>query len=64
MLIVTPGTQLAGEAKSDQTRTATPAQAILAGATHLVIGRSITRAPDPVAAFASICSDVAEGCNR
>jgi len=60
MLIVTPGTQLAGEANSDQARTTTPAQAILAGATHLVVGRSITRATDPIAAFASICSEVAE----
>ena len=64
MLIVTPGTQLPGEAKSHQTRTATPAQAILAGATHLIIGRSITRATNPIAAFASICGEVAEHCNR
>ena len=60
MLIVTPGTQLAGEAKNDQTRTATPSQAIQAGATHLVIGRSIARAASPVAAFTSICCKVAE----
>jgi orotidine-5'-phosphate decarboxylase len=60
MLIVTPGTQLAGEAKNDQTRTATPSQAIQAGATHLVIGRSIARAASPVTAFASICCEVAE----
>jgi len=64
MLIVTPGTQLVGEAKSDQTRTATPSQAILAGATHLVIGRSIARAPSPVAAFVSICSEVAEATEQ
>jgi len=64
MLIVTPGTQLAGEAKGDQTRTATPTQAILAGATHLVVGRSITRAANPVAAFASICGEVAEHCSQ
>ena len=60
MLIVTPGTQLAGEAKNDQTRIATPSQAIQAGATHLVIGRSIARATSRVIAFASICSEVAE----
>jgi orotidine-5'-phosphate decarboxylase len=59
MLIVTPGTQLAGEAKNDQTRTATPSQAIQAGATHLVIGRFIAGATNPVTAFASICSEVA-----
>ena len=67
MLIVTPGTQLAGEAANDQTRTATPSQAIQAGATHLVIGRSIARAASPVTAFASICSEVAEAtehCHR
>ena len=60
MLIVTPGTQLAGEAKSDQTRTATPSRAIQAGATHLVMGRSIARAANPVTAFTSICGEVAE----
>ena len=60
MLIVTPGTQLAGEAKNDQTRTATPSQAIQAGATHLVMGRSIARAASPVAAFTSVCGEVAE----
>lgn len=64
MLIVTPGTQLVGEAKSDQTRTATPSQAIQAGATHLVIGRSIARAASPVAAFVSICSEVAEATEQ
>jgi orotidine-5'-phosphate decarboxylase len=58
MLIVTPGTQLADEAKSEQARTATPSQAIRAGATHLVIGRSIARAASPIAAFASICDAV------
>ena len=60
MLIVIPGTQLAGEAKNDQTRTATPSQAIQAGATHLVMGRSIARAASPITAFASICREVAE----
>jgi orotidine-5'-phosphate decarboxylase len=64
MLIVTPGTQLAGEAKNDQTRTATPSQAIQAGATHLVIGRSIARAASPVTAFASICSEVTEAAKH
>ena len=63
-LIVTPGTQLAGEAQSDHARTATPAEAIRAGATHLVVGRSIARATDPIAAFASVCSEVAEHGER
>ncbi len=67
MLIVTPGTQLAGEAKNDQTRTATPSQAIRAGATHVVVGRSIARAANPVATFTSICTEVADAvqhCHR
>lgn len=60
MLIVAPGTQLPGEAKNDHARTATPAQAIRAGATHLVTGRSISSAVDPSAAFAAICDQVLE----
>jgi orotidine-5'-phosphate decarboxylase len=59
-LIVTPGTQLPGDAKNDQARTATPAEAIRAGATHLVIGRSISRAPNPAVSFAAVCRQVAD----
>jgi orotidine-5'-phosphate decarboxylase len=60
MLVVTPGTQLPGEAKNDQTRTTTPADAIRAGSTHLVVGRSIARSADPAAVFATICDQIAE----
>jgi len=59
-LIVTPGTQLPGDTRTDQARTATPAEAVRAGATHLVIGRSISRAADPLAAMVAICAQVAE----
>ncbi|MDY0340512.1 MAG: orotidine-5'-phosphate decarboxylase [Coriobacteriia bacterium] len=48
--VVTPGVRPAGDAVGDQARTATPADAIAAGASHLVIGRPITGAPDPAAA--------------
>jgi len=58
LLRVTPGIQLAGEGGSDQARAATPAQAIRAGATHIVLGRSITRAADPRAAFAAVCDEL------
>lgn len=46
-IIVTPGVRSAGAGKGDQKRIATPAEAISAGATYLVIGRQITRAEDP-----------------
>jgi orotidine-5'-phosphate decarboxylase len=58
-LIVTPGTQSPGEAQSDQARTSTPAEAIRAGATHLIVGRSITRSPDPALAFAALRDQIA-----
>ncbi|HEY1801772.1 MAG TPA: orotidine-5'-phosphate decarboxylase [Terriglobales bacterium] len=45
--IVTPGIRPAGAAVGDQARVATPAQAMAAGATHIVVGRPITGAQDP-----------------
>jgi len=45
--IVTPGIRLAGGARGDQARVATPQAAIAAGADYLVVGRPITGAPDP-----------------
>jgi len=47
--IVTPGVRLPGGDIGDQARVVTPAQAISAGATHIVVGRPITGAPDPAA---------------
>ena len=57
-LIVTPGVRPAGAAIGDQKRIATPAAAIEAGASKLVIGRPITGADDPVAAFDAICAEL------
>ena len=54
LLIVTPGLRLPGVPVHDQARIATPGAAVRAGATHLVIGRSVTAAPDPVAAMAEV----------
>lgn len=46
-LIVTPGVRPAGAAHGDQARVVTPAEAIAAGSTHLVVGRPITGATNP-----------------
>jgi len=58
--LVTPGIRPTGAALGDQQRVMTPAQAVAAGATQLVIGRPITAAPDPAAAFAACCADLLE----
>ena len=47
--IVTPGVRLAGSGPNDQARVVTPAEAIAAGASHIVVGRPITEAADPAA---------------
>ena len=60
-LIVTPGVRPAGAALGDQTRVATPSSAIKAGASHIVVGRPITGAQDPVAAYESIVKELVEG---
>ena len=49
--IVVPGIRAAGEAADDQIRTIEPREAVGRGATHLVVGRPITGAKDPVAAY-------------
>jgi orotidine-5'-phosphate decarboxylase len=46
-LAVTPGVRPAGAAHGDQARVVTPAEAIAAGATHIVVGRPITAANNP-----------------
>lgn len=58
MIIVTPGIRPAGEARADQKRIATPAEAVKAGADYLVIGRPITQAADPRAAAERILKEI------
>ena len=54
ILLITPGIRPAGVTSDDQARIATPVEALKAGADLLVIGRPITRAPDPGATAAAI----------
>lgn len=58
-LVVTPGIRLAGGEVHDQTRVATPAAAVEAGADILVVGRAVTSARDPRAAFSAIRAEMA-----
>lgn len=53
-LLVVPGIRPAGADKGDQARTATPEEAVAAGADWIVVGRPITGAADPVAAARAI----------
>ena len=57
-LIVTPGVRPTGAQADDQKRVATPAAAIAAGADHIVIGRPITRHPDPRAAAQAVLAEL------
>ena len=56
--LVTPGIRPKGAAVGDQARVMGPAEAIAAGASQLVVGRPITCADNPSAAFAGCCQDL------
>ena len=58
-LLVIPGVRPAGTEAGDQKRTATPADVVRGGATHLVVGRPISRAEDPAAAYEAIGQEIA-----
>ena len=57
-LFVTPGVRPAGAAVGDQKRVATPVDAVKGGATHLVVGRPILAAADPLAAAREILAQM------
>ena len=59
-LIVTPGIRPAVHGKDDQRRVMTPARAIAAGADHLVVGRPISKADDPLAVAEAMLEEVGE----
>lgn len=56
--IVTPGVRPAGSARGDQARVVTPAEAIAAGSSHIVVGRPITEATDPAAETRAILAQI------
>ena len=61
MAIVTPGIRPAGSATGDQKRVMGPADALAAGASHLVVARPIIEAADPAAAARAILSEMNSG---
>lgn len=63
-LIVTPGVRPSGTSKDDQKRTATPFNAIMAGATSLVVGRPITQADNPRGAAESILDEISQALHN
>lgn len=59
LLVITPGIRSADSPPDDQRRTATPYDAIMAGADYIVVGRPIRNAADPVEAAAGIAKEIA-----
>jgi orotidine-5'-phosphate decarboxylase len=60
LLYVTPGIRAKNAPDDDQHRTMTPAECVLAGGDYMVVGRPITKASDPVAAFMAIVDEIEE----
>lgn len=59
-LTVTPGVRFADAAKDDQVRVTTPEGARKLGSDYIVVGRPITKAEDPVAAYERCCKEFLE----
>ena len=58
--LVCPGIRPSWSVKGDQSRIATPKDAIASGASYLVIGRPITAADNPNQAWSRICQEIAD----
>jgi orotidine-5'-phosphate decarboxylase len=63
-VIVTPGIRPSGADHGDQSRVATPADAVEAGADYLVVGRPITESGDPTKAYALIHEEMTVAAER
>ena len=59
-VVVTPGVRPEWASRDDQKRTMTPAQALAAGATYVVIGRPIRQSPEPANALERILQELGE----
>ena len=57
--LLVPGVRLPGSAADDQARVVTPAQAVAAGATYVILGRTVTKAADPIVAMQLAARDCA-----
>lgn len=60
VLLVTPGIRPHGTSAQDQQRVFSPVEALRAGADYLVVGRPVTAAPDPAAAYRAIVAEISE----
>ena len=56
--LLVPGIRLKGDSAGDQSRSVTPSEAVAAGATYIVVGRSVTGAPNPREAMAAVNREV------
>jgi orotidine-5'-phosphate decarboxylase len=63
-LAVTPGVRPSGAARGDQARVVTPAEAMAAGATHIVVGRPITEASDPAEEAVKILDEMGSSASQ
>jgi orotidine-5'-phosphate decarboxylase len=64
LILVTPGIRPKGFGAGDQKRVMTPAEAVAAGADHIVVGRPVTEASDPKAAASSIIAEIEWGLDE
>lgn len=60
LAILVPGIRLSGDSANDQSRIVTPSDAVRAGASYLVLGRTVTASSDPAAAMRRVLAEIAD----